>query len=137
VEKQLSGFEIRTKQNTKRLAFWSITWTVTMALAVFGPKFIWDGNPLLTMTSILVNVIFGAGMILSNIRYIKGLDEMQQKIHLEAMGVALGVGVVGGLSYSIFDITNLIAGNAEISHVVILMSLTYLGTLIYGQVRYR
>ena len=53
------------------------------------------------------------------------------------MGIALGVGVVGGLSYSLLDQSNVITQDAEIGFLVMLISLTYMiGTLI-GQKRYK
>jgi hypothetical protein len=55
---------------------------------------------------------------------------MHQKIQLEAMGLTLGIGLVVGLAYSNLDIANIVSFDAEIAHVVILMSLTYLATLI-------
>ena len=76
-------------------------------------------------------------MILANKRHLNGLDEMQRKIQLEAMALSLGVGVVGGLSYSMLDVTNVISYDAEISHLVILIGLTYLAGTITGQFRYR
>jgi hypothetical protein len=56
------------------------------------------------------------GMILANRRLRLGLDELQQKIQLNAMGLSLGVGFIVGLSDSNLDITNLITGHADISH---------------------
>ena len=53
------------------------------------------------------------------------------------MGLALGVGVVGGLSYSLLDTTNVISHNAEISFLVILISLTYLISVLIGLKRYK
>ena len=47
-------------------------------------------------------------MIVANKNHLRGLDEMQQKIQLEAMALALGVGLVAGLGYSTLSITNLI-----------------------------
>ncbi|MCJ8167211.1 hypothetical protein MKJ04_20390 [Pontibacter sp. E15-1] len=125
------------RKNTTRLAIWTVAWTGSMALAAFGPKFIWSENVMLTVLAILLNAGLGIGMILANIRHMKGLDELQQKIQLEAMGIALGVGIVGGLSYSLLDTTNVISGDAEISVLVILISLTYLGGIIMGQIRYK
>ncbi|MCB0295658.1 MAG: hypothetical protein KDI38_11125 [Calditrichaeota bacterium] len=132
-----NAWEARTKKNTKSLALWTAAWTLSMALATFGPKFIWQGDRLLTILAILLNLGLGIGMIVANKRHLKGLDELQQKIQLEAMALALGVGLVGGLSYSLLDITNLIHSDAEISHLVILMALTYMGGIVAGQVRYK
>ncbi len=119
------------------MAFWTFAWTASMALATFGPKYIWAENTAFTVIAILLNAGLGAGMILANIRHLKGLDELHQRIQLEAMAVALGVGVVGGLSYSLLDTTNVMQGDAEISVLVILIGLTYLAGSIVGQFRYR
>ena len=93
----------RVKKNTINLALWTGAWTSSMALATFGPMVIWQGNDALTITGIIINILLGVGMILANIRNLNGMDDLQKKIHLEAMALALGVGVIGGLSYSLLD----------------------------------
>lgn len=125
------------KKNTKNLAVWTMTWTFSMALATFGPKFLWAGNTTLTIIGILINLLFGAGMIMANIRYLNGLDDLQRKIHMDGMALALGVGVVGGLSYSLLDVTNILGHDAEISVLVIIMALTYLVSVLIGVKRYK
>lgn len=120
-----------------RLGFWTFGWVVTMAIVNFGPKFVWQSNETLTIFAILVNFAIGVGMILANRRHLQGLDEMHQKIQLEAMALSLGVGLIAGLSYSNLDVTNIIGSDAEISHLVILMALTYLAGVIAGTRKYR
>lgn len=140
MNKQMSkstSWSEQNKKNTARLAIWTAAWTLSMALATFGPNFIWGDNTALTFIGIVVNALIGVGMIIANKNQIKGLDELQQKIHLEAMAIALGVGVVFGLSYSLLDITNIIGFDAEIGHLVILISLTYLTFLTVGRKRYQ
>ena len=126
-----------TVRNTVRLGYWTGAWVLTMALANFGPIFIWPANKLLTILAILVNIGIGIGMIMANKRHLNGLDEMHQKIQLEAMALSLGVGLVLGLAYSNLDVTNVIESDAEISHLVILMGLTYLAGVFAGLKRYR
>jgi hypothetical protein len=125
-----------TRRNTITLAKWTAAWLITMALAVFGPRFIWDYAMAGTLSAIVLNLVAGFGMIVANIRHLRGLDELQQKIHLEAMGLALGVAVVVGLAYSSLDITNVISFDAEISHLVVIVALTYLAGVLAGQRRY-
>ncbi len=79
---------------------------------------------------------FGAGMIWANIKHISVLDELQKKIQLDAMGIALGVGIVGGLSYSVMDIANVISSDAEIGFLVMLISVSYMIALLVGKKRY-
>jgi hypothetical protein len=124
-------------KNTLRLGYWTAAWLITMALASFGPVFIWQSNKLLTGLAILLNLLVGFGMIMANKRHLRGLDELQQKIQLEAMALSLGIGLVVGLFYSSLDIANLISFDAEISHLVILVGLTYLAGVIAGHRKYR
>ena len=126
-----------TRHNTIRLAWWTAAWVVTMAIAVFGSQFVWKEIPSLSLAAIVLNLLVGVGMILANRRHLKGLDELQQKIQLEAMALALGVGLIGGLAYSNLDVTNLIAFDAEISHLVILMALTYMAGIAAATRKYR
>ena len=132
-----SDWEANNAKNTLHLGYWTAAWLVTTALVSFGPIFIWEPNKLLTGLAILINLGIGFGMIMANKRHLNGLDEMQQKIQLSAMALSLGVGLVVGLSYSSLDVTNLIPFDAEISHLVILMGLTYLAGIIAGNRKYR
>ena len=110
---------------------------MSLAIATFGPIFIWNDNKSITFFAIAVNLLIGIGMILVNINYLKSLDELQRKIHLEAMSVALGVAVIFGISYSSLDTTNLISYDAEISHLVIVIGVTYLAGVIIGTIHYK
>ena len=124
------------KKNTLRLAYWTLAWLLTLALATFGPQFFWD-DPLIAASVLVVNVGIGFGMIWANKLHLRGLDELQQKVQLDAMGLSLGVGLVLGIAYSTMDTTDLIDFDAEITHLVIVMGLTYLATTIVSMWRYR
>ena len=91
------NWKSRTNKTTIRLAIWTGLWLATMALASFGPEFVWNSNQMLTIAAIILNLGIGIGMISANIQHLKVLDEMMQRIQLEAMGLSLGIGVVGGL----------------------------------------
>jgi predicted membrane protein len=126
-----------TVRNTRLLGFWTAGWVLTIALANFGPKFIWNMNTSLTILAIVLNLAIGFGMILANKRHLNGLDELHQKIQTDAMALSLGVGLIVGLGYSTLDTTHIISFHAEISHLVMLMSLTYLAGVIGGTRKYR
>jgi len=130
-------WEKTTAKRTVRLGFWTAAWVLTMALATFGPMFIWNGNNTLTTMGIVVNMLIGFGMIVANKNHLESLDELHQKVHLEAMAMALGVAVVVGLAYSNLDVSNVISQDAEISHLVLLIGITYYATVWLGLRRYR
>jgi len=124
-------------RNSVRLMGWNAAWVASMALAAFGPKLMWNYDTLLTILSVLINLGIGFAMILANRRYLRGLDEMHQKIFLDAAVLTLGVGLVCGLSYELFEDIKLIPFQPEISHLVILMCLTFLTGMIVGHRKYR
>tara|TARA_R110001592_G_C13155270_1_gene748468 strand:+ start:493 stop:900 length:408 start_codon:yes stop_codon:yes gene_type:complete len=126
----------QVKKATKNLALWNLLWVSSLALATFGPKFFWEQNTLWSILAILVNTAFGAGMIRAHIKHLSVLDELQQKIQLNALGIALGVGIVGGLSYSALDIANVISGDAEIGFLVMLIGFSYMVAIFIGKKRY-
>jgi hypothetical protein len=70
-------------------------------------------------------------------QYLLGLDELQRKIQLDAMALTLGVGIVVGVSYELLEDIKLIAFEPEISHLILLMCLTYCIGIILGNRRYQ
>lgn len=130
-------WEATARKNVRHLAYWTWSWVLTMAIASFGPKFIWNDNSIISVLFILINTIIGIGMILMNRKYINGLDEMHRKVNMDAMAIALGVAVVGGLSYSMLDIANIISFDAEIGFLVILVSIAYIIAIAVGYKRYK
>ena len=124
------------KKNLYNLAIWTWSWVATLALASFGPKYIWDEHSVLTTLAVLVNFVHGILMIIANRRMFNNFDELERKIHLESLALTLGLAVVVGLTYSLLDATNLIAYNAEISNLVIFIGLTYLVLVTVNTKRY-
>lgn len=125
------------KRNTVRLGYWTLAWVGTMAVATFGPKYIWDFATLPTILTLLLNLGIGLGMIAANSRYLQGLDELHKKIFLDAGALTLGVGLVCGLSYELLEDIKLISFEPQISHLVVLMCLTFLAGLIFGNRKYQ
>lgn len=124
------------KKNTRNLAIWTLAWTLSIALATFGPKFLWE-NKILTVVGILISLLIGIGMILANRRFMNESDELEQKIQLESMGITLGLAVVFGLAYSLLDTTNAISSDAEISTLVIFIGITYIVATLINTKRFR
>ena len=137
METKQNTWKATSKRNIRQLAYWTGGWVVAMAIASFGQKYFWEGNTVLTIIFIFIATLVGVGMILMNRKYINSLDEMQRKVHIEAMAISLGVGVVGGLSYSLLDQANVIGFDAEIADLVMLIGITYLIATFAGLNRYK
>jgi len=125
------------RENVKMLAVSTTIWLITMAIAAFGPTLLWDNQTSITLLAIALNLIAGLFVIKSNLQYWNSLDEMIQRVHLNAMGIALGLGIVGGLSFSLLETSDIIQTEFDLSFMVILMSLSYLISIIVGMKRLR
>lgn len=124
------------KKNLYTLAAWTWSWVATMAIAAFGPVYIWDDHSVLTVLAVSVNFVHGILMIFANRRFFNNFDELERRIHLESLALTLGLAVVVGLSYSLLDTTNLIGFDAEISNLVIFIGVTYLVLVTINTRRY-
>ena len=130
------GMHDRLRRNTLKLMAWTVAWVVTLAIATFGPVFFWESRAL-TAVALLINIAAGVGMIVANKDHLEVLDELQRKIQLEAMALALGVALVAGLAYSTADTTDLIPFDAEISFLVFLVCAAYGLGIFLGNRRYQ
>jgi len=118
------------KSTLKNLAAWTMAWVLSMAFATFGPIALWDSIGL-SILAIIINLLIGIGMIRANVSLFATYDELQKEIHLKATGITLGLSLVLGISYSLLDTSNVMAGDAEIGVLVGLMGIIYLGSTWY------
>lgn len=125
------------KRTTFRLFLWTICWLASLALVTAAYAKLWPDNNTVLWLLILVNVVVGVGMIAANRTHLLSLDELQQRIHLNAMATTLGLGLVAGTAYTILDQSDLITGDAEISLLIVFMALVYIVSVLLGTRRYR
>ena len=123
-------------KGTARLALWTLAWVATLALAKFGPEHLWDSQAV-SWAAIAINVAAGVGWIVAHASYLRGIDELQRKIMLDALAVTLGVGFVGGFAYVVADAADLISFDAEIGVLTALLSAVYMIAVAIGHIRYR
>ena len=128
--------EEERKKHLLNLGLWTWSWVATLAIATFGPKFIWDDHTVLTTFAILTNLVNGVLMILANRKLFNHYDELERKIHLESLALTLGLTVIIGLTYSLLDQVNLIPFDAEIGILVGFVGLTHMITLLINRKRY-
>jgi hypothetical protein len=137
LKKPESGYQSRILARTIRLACWGSAWLAATALMKFGPRLLWNKALVFTLLAVGLDVAVGIGMILANKKYVAELDELQQKVYLNALGVTVGVALVAGVPYSVMDFYHVISFHAEIWHLLMLMSLTFLLSILYGTWHYR
>ena len=54
------GWNANLRRQTMRLAYWTLAWVITMAIATFGPQFIWAESSPLTTAAVVFNMLIGS-----------------------------------------------------------------------------
>ena len=132
-----NGYESRVRKNVMRLFYWNGAWGAATALMALGPKFLWNKALVFTLLAVGLDVAVGVGMILANKNYLAELDDLQRRVQLNSMGITLGVGLIVGVPLSVMDAYHVIPFHADIAYLLILMSLTFAISNLYGTRRYR
>lgn len=109
---------------------------MTMVLADKAILYEWHSSALISAIAIVLNAGIGIGMILSYLRHLKSMDELQRKIQLDALAIAMGVALVGSFSYSLMVTAKFIT-DAEVSDIILLMTFAFVVSVTVGHVRYR
>lgn len=129
----------RTLRATGWLAICTLGWLATLALARFGPA-LWGDQPTLSWIAVTLNVVVGIVWIIAHARFLRSTDDLQRKIMLDAIAVALGAGLVGGFAYATAGHAGLVApssGSSAIALLAVMMSVVYLVGIAVGHLRYR
>ena len=132
----LSCLTSGSAKNTIRFLCWTFAWSMTMVLADKAILYEWHSSDLISVIAIVLNAGIGIGMTLSYLRHLKYMDELQRKIQLDALAIAMGVALVGSFSYSLMVTAKFIT-DAEVSDIILLMTFTFVVSVIVGHIRYR
>lgn len=127
----------RYKASKKSLFVWTLGWLLSLALLAFGPKLIWDFNVIISLSIIAVNVFFGYQMIITNKKYLDGLDELQRQMHLNAMAISLGVSMVFGAIYGLLEPARILETTPSPSNILFVMGISYLISLVVNFRKYQ
>lgn len=124
------------KKPTKILLSWALAWIVSTAVLSAGVNNLWD-SLLLTKIGLLINLALGVGMIIANKNLFKYYDELQKKIHFEAMALTLGLTVVVGLVYEISFDFGVISSEPEFEYLVFFICFSYGASIVINSLRYK
>jgi hypothetical protein len=132
-----TGAYREANKRTVQLALWTLAWVASLALARFGPSLLWDSQPAASWAAVAINVAVGIGWIIAHARYLRGIDELQRKIMLDALAVTLGVGWVGGFAYVVADAADLLAREVNSGTFPVLLGIVYMVAIVGGHMRDR
>jgi hypothetical protein len=131
------GYDSRILASTMRLFCWGITWVGATALMGLGPKFLWHKAVVFTLLAVGLEVAVGVGWMLATKKYVMELDELQRRVWLNALGITVGVAVIAVPPLSVMDVSHVLPFPVNISHLVLLMGLTFVVSFVRGMLRYR
>ena len=123
------------KKSTKNLIIWTLAWTGTLAILTFASNQLL-GSLMLTKIAFVINFAVGIGMIIANKNLINNFDELQRKIHMEAMAITLGLAVVVGISYEISFDFNIINSEPEGEYLIMFIGITYIISVLINNRKY-
>jgi hypothetical protein len=132
-----STYQSRTRRSTLTLFKWVALWVASFLVATFGPIFIWDKAVPITWIACAVTILIGIGAILANRNQIRDLDEMLQRVTLEAFGITLGAVIIVGCPYTVLQANKLVPAEGGIPALMVLISITLLISMLVGMRRYR
>lgn len=134
--KQTGTYDKRSiKENIKMVALifiWMISLIVSDKAALYG----WWSAEWITVLSIIINAGFGLGVLHSYRRMLKGMDDLQRKIQLEALSMAFGVSVIGSISYSLLVTWGYII-DEEVTDIFLLMCISFSASVLLNSLRYK
>jgi hypothetical protein len=88
----------RDRHNQRRIILWSLVWALAFVAVTLGIKKEWLSFGA-TLAGVIGTSLFGVATLLAYRRFLRETDELRRKIEVEALALAFGVGLVGGLTY--------------------------------------
>lgn len=82
-------------KNTRSVLAWSILWGSSLVMTCLALKFWWPQSNAVLAIGIVVHLSCALGALKAHQIWLKGLDELQQKIQLHSMALTLGLTWIG------------------------------------------
>lgn len=130
------SWEKRSVMINIRLSLWTLAFAVVFVVADKAELYNWFTSEWMTISAIVITTGFGIAVLIAYMSYLREIDELQRRIIVDALALALGVGILGGCVYSLLVTTGYIM-EEEVSDLILLMCIAHAGAILFGQVRYR
>ncbi|HEX3527174.1 MAG TPA: hypothetical protein VH988_08915 [Thermoanaerobaculia bacterium] len=124
----------RDGRNQLRVILWSMVWAVSFVVVTLSAKRAWwPFGP--TLAAALGTSLFGIATLLAHRRFLRETDELRRKIEIEALSLAFGVGVVGGMTYWLLTVMGAVPA-MDFFYVLLVMLLAHPVGVWIGRRRY-
>ena len=126
----------KDRGNQNRILFWTFSWTLSWVLVSLGLKKDWLPDVIMGIGGTLICAVLGGCMMLAYGRYLREADELRRKIELESFALAVGVGLIGGVSFWILEKSGVIGEWKAFDITVLLICFTHGIAVFLGHRRY-
>jgi hypothetical protein len=124
----------RDGRNQLRVILWSFVWALSFVAVTLGVKKAWwPFGP--TLAGGIGTSLFGIATVLAYRRFLQETDELRRKIEVEALSLAFGVGVVGGMTYWLLTVMGAVPAK-DFLYVFLVMILAHPVGVLIGRRRY-
>ena len=124
----------RDRPAQRRILLWSLLWALSVIVVTLAIRR-WHLSSGLILTGIAANSLFGVATLLAYRRFLRDVDELRRKIELDALALAFGIGVVGGMTYWLLTISGAVS-SSSFGFVFAAMILVYPAGVLIGLRRY-
>lgn len=133
---QTGTYDKRSIKKNMKMVAWIFIWMVSLIVSDKAALYGWWSAEWITVLSIIINAGFGLGVVYGYRRMLKGMDDLQRKIQLEALSMAFGVSVIGSISYSLLVTWGYII-DEEVTDIFMLMSISFSASVLLNSWRYK
>jgi hypothetical protein len=124
----------RDRRNLRRFAFWASLWALSFLTSTLGIKRAWWPSAGM-FGAVAVTALLGLVAVLLYRRFLLETDELRRKIEVEALALAFGVGLFGGLAGWLLVVGDAVRGT-DLIFVFLAMFLTHGASVLVGRRRY-
>ena len=123
------------RKNQRRIIGLSLLWIVPFLAAEFAFESGLIEGDLLALAVTTVITLLGIRVLFGYQKFLRDADELMRKIQLDALALAFGVGIVAGFSFQVLESAGVVT-DTRANSLIMIMIITYMGSVIAGQRRY-
>lgn len=124
----------RNCRNQRRVLLWALLWACSFIAVALGIKKEWLPFGAV-LAGVAGNSLLGIATVLAYRRFLQEIDELRRKIEVEALALAFGVGVIGGLAYWLLAVSGALPLTG-FAYVFSAMLLAHSAGVLIGRRRY-
>ena len=133
---QMGSYDRRSIKDSLKFVSWVFVWMVSMTVVDKAHLYGWWESEWITWLGMGIHMLLGLGMIRYYMQMLKRMDDLQRKIQLDGMALALGISLVGCALYMLLVTWGYIV-DEEASDIFMLMTLATAFSVMFQAIRYR